>query len=175
MTGTVILSHGFESSPEATKTVAMARVAAARGWQVERADYRAHDVAGLEAAVLPRCAQLRALAQAATGPLVLAGSSLGSFVSGWVSREVDCAGLFLLAVPAPAPGRTHRFDLRAGVPTVLVHGWADTRCPVEHTLRFARERELPLLLVPDGHRLAAHVDWIAAQFGLFLDRVAGAP
>lgn len=174
MPGTVILSHGFESGPEATKTTAMAAAAEGLGWTVLRPDYRQHDINGLGPAVQPRCQQLRALCDEADGPVVLAGSSMGSFVSGLVSREVDCIGLFLLAVPVMMPDFATPFDLAAGIPTTLVHGYADDRCPAHTVWDLARQRGLGLMMVPDGHRLDAHVDWIAAQFGLFLQRIGTA-
>ena len=38
--GHVILSHGLESGPEATKVSALAKVAEQLGWTHERPDYR---------------------------------------------------------------------------------------------------------------------------------------
>ena len=58
------------------------------------------------------------------------------------------------------------------MPTALVHGWDDELCPVDAAIAFARERGASITLVRDDHRLAAHVDFIAAQFGLFLRRFA---
>lgn len=167
MPGTVILSHGFESGPEAIKTSAMARAAETLGWRTLRPDYREHDALGMEAAAEPRCRQLRELAQGVDGPLILAGSSMGAYVSGWVSREVDCAGLFLLAVPALVE-HDYPFDCRTGIPTTLVHGYDDELCPVDEVIALARRRGAELMLVPDGHRLAGHVPWIAGQFVVFL-------
>ncbi len=166
--GTAILSHGFESGPEAVKTTAMARVARGLGWQVECPDYREHDRLGLAEAVAPRCRQLQALAESVDGPLVLAGSSLGAWVSGRVSLEVECQALFLMAVPPLMLGQDRPFDLRQGVPTTLLHGMHDELCPVYVMWEFARDRGLDFLAVPDGHRLENHVDWVAAQFALAL-------
>lgn len=172
MNGTVILSHGFASGPDATKTSAMAAEAEKLGWRTLRPDYREHDARGLGAAVVPRCRQLRALCDEVEGPLVLAGSSLGSFVSGLVSREVDCTGLFLLALPAVVTGSAASLDLAVGVPTTLVHGYDDELCPAYAVWELARRHKLDLMMVADGHRLAGHVDWIAEQFALFLRRLA---
>ena len=46
MTGHVIISHGLESGPEASKAAALARVAGQLGWTHERPDYRDLDVLG---------------------------------------------------------------------------------------------------------------------------------
>ncbi|HPO25560.1 MAG TPA: hypothetical protein PK135_12955, partial [Arenimonas sp.] len=39
----VIISHGLESSPDATKATALSRVVEAMGWTSERPDYRDRD------------------------------------------------------------------------------------------------------------------------------------
>lgn len=171
MRGSIILSHGFESGPEAAKTTAMAAVAERRGWRTLRPDYRDLDTNGLAASLAPRVARLRALCAGMDAPCVLAGSSMGAFVSGLVSREVACRGLFLLAVPVLIPGWPEPFDLADGVPVTLVHGFSDQLCPADSVVDLARRRHLRLLMVADSHRLADHVDWIAGQFGLFLDHL----
>ncbi|MDN5923610.1 MAG: alpha/beta hydrolase [Xanthomonadales bacterium] len=168
MRGNIILSHGFESGPEATKTSAMAAQAESLGWHTLRPDYRDLDTQGLAASVALRCARLRALAATLDGPLVLAGSSMGAFVSGLVSMDVACVGLFLLALPVAIPGAAEPFAMAAGVPVTIVHGFADEMCPADATLAFAREHHAHVLMVADEHRLSLHVDWIAQQFGLYL-------
>lgn len=173
MRGNIILSHGFESGPEAAKTTAMAEVAECRGWRTLRPDYRDLDANGLAESVAPRLARLRALCAETGGPCVLAGSSMGAFVSGLVSCEVACRGLFLLAVPVLIPGHPAPFDFADGVPVTLVHGFSDELCPADSVVDLARRRRVRLLMVADSHRLADHVDWIAGQFGLFLDHLDG--
>ena len=80
--GHCILSHGFESGPDATKVTALAEAAERLGWTHERPDYTDLD-ARREVSELgdvpARLQRLLALAKAAAerGPLVLAGSSLG--------------------------------------------------------------------------------------------------
>ena len=85
MYGTVILSHGSDSGPDATKVSALAKVAEELGWRTQRPDYRVHDAHGHIGSIQPRVEKLAALARAADRPLVLAGSSMGAFVSGLVS------------------------------------------------------------------------------------------
>ena len=97
--GHCILSHGFESGPDATKVTALAEVAERLGWTHERPDYTdldaRTDVSRL-GDVAARVARLQALAQAAAarGPLVLAGSSLGAWISGQVSLRVPVRAVF---------------------------------------------------------------------------------
>jgi len=172
--GHVIISHGLESSPDATKATALSKVAEHLGWTQERPDYRRWDgdvsrsrlgdVAG-------RIAHLQALAAAVKGPLVLAGSSMGAFASARVSLVVPVVGLFLMAPPTQFEG----FDIRleaARVPTRIVHGWDDELIPASDVARWAGARRDTTIFVNDGHRLAAHVDFCAEEFGRLLQGLA---
>lgn len=172
MPGHVILSHGSDSGPGATKVSALAAVAEDLGWSTERPDFGDCDAHGLAASVAPRVDKLAACMRAARRPPVLVGSSMGAFASGLASLRVPCAGLFLLALPTQIPGCAEAFGVAAGVPALLIHGFEDEVCPASAALAFARGRGMPALLLPDGHRLAAHVDVVAAQFRLFLQQVA---
>src|SRR5690606_8879594 len=104
MRGHCILSHGFESGPDATKVTALAEAAMGLGWSCERPDYTdldaRHDISPL-GDVPQRLQRLLELAKAAAacGPVVLAGSSLGAYISARVSRQMPVAGLFLMAPP----------------------------------------------------------------------------
>ena len=167
MPGHCILSHGFESGPDATKVTALAEVAERLGWTCERPDYTDLDAcrdAGELGDVAARLDRLLALARAAeaNGPLVLAGSSLGAWISGMASLEVRVAGLFLMAPPirmqAGHPLRA------AAVPTAIVHGWDDELIPAAQVVEWAAARRDRLLLVDDTHRLSANVDTSAAAF-----------
>lgn len=162
MSGHVILSHGLESGPDATKVTALALTAERLGWSTERPDYR-----GLESP-LQRRDLLLSRCRVAPTPRVLVGSSMGAYISGLVSRDVEVAGLFLLAPPLALPGDWPRFDC-AAVPTVVVHGWHDELIPAREVIAFAESRALALHLVDDSHRLSAHVDAIAAWFCQYLD------
>jgi predicted alpha/beta-hydrolase family hydrolase len=165
MKGTVILSHGLESGPNATKVSALAEVCESLGWASVRPDYRDIDARRDPFAIDARIA--RALEQAPTGRVVFAGSSMGAFISGFASIERACEGLFLLALPSAIPGYPHAFAA-AAVPTSLVHGWHDELCPVDAAIAFARDRGADLHLVRDDHRLSAHVDTCADLFLRFL-------
>lgn len=174
MRGQIILSHGLDSSPDATKVSAMAALAESLGWQTQRPDYGSDDARGHAACVAPRIARLRATIEALDVPPLLVGSSMGAFVSGLVSLDVPVSGLLLLATPSEIPGYARAFDLRADLPTVLIHGWRDEVCPLADIHAFAARRRLTLLQVDDDHRLGASMDAIAAQFRLMLDQLAGA-
>ncbi|MDQ1118338.1 MULTISPECIES: YqiA/YcfP family alpha/beta fold hydrolase [Pseudoxanthomonas] len=169
--GHVILSHGFESGPDATKVTALAQVAQAAGWTSERPDFTDLDARSDLSQlgdVGARLARLRTLAEAAArkGPLVLVGSSLGAYTSAQVSLQVPVHGLFLMAPPT-ALGPMPALDA-AQVPLSVIHGWDDELIPARNVIDWAQARRARLLLVNDDHRLANHVEAAATAFGELL-------
>lgn len=166
MKGTVILSHGLESGPQATKVSALAEVCDALGWDSVRPDYRDLDARRDPRDIDRRVA--RAIEHApAQGRVVFAGSSMGAFTSGLASIERASDGVFLLALPVGIPGYSRPFEA-AAVPIALVHGWRDEICPVDAAIEFARGRDAMLHLVDDDHGLGAHVETCAKLFAQFL-------
>lgn len=169
--GHCILSHGFESGPDATKVTALADAAARLGWSHERPDYTDLDAkrdVSEHGDVHARLARLLALARdaAARGPVVLAGSSLGAYISGLVSLQVPTRGLFLMAPPVRM-GEAPRLEA-ARVPTSVIHGWNDELIPAADVVAWSHARNARLLLVDDGHRLSGHVDASAEAFASLL-------
>lgn len=169
--GHCILSHGFESGPDATKVTALAEVAERLGWSHERPDYtdldarreisRVGDVPG-------RLRRLLGLAQeaAAKGPLVLAGSSLGSYIAAQVSLQVPVRALFLM-VPPTRMGPLPALDA-APVPVSVVQAWHDEIVPAAEVIAWAQARAARLLLLDDGHTLSGHVGDCARAFAELL-------
>ena len=172
MKGHCILSHGFESGPDATKVTALADVAEHHGWTHERPDYSDFDAmseVSTHGDVPARLQRLLHIAReaAARGPLILAGSSLGAWISARVSLEVPVRGLFLMAPPinmGPAP----ELDA-ARVPMSIIHGWHDELIPAQQVVDWAAARDARLLLVNDSHRLSDHVQASAEAFGQLLE------
>jgi alpha/beta superfamily hydrolase len=167
MKGHCILSHGLDSSPRATKVSAMAAVAESLGWSTERPDYSAIDAGGKVADVTRRLEQLIERCNAAPRPLVLAGSSMGAYISALATLKVRCAGLFLMVPPVHLDGYPRRLNA-AVQPTVVVHAWRDELIPAGDVIRWAQRRLDRLILVDDTHRLENHVDFVADEFGRFL-------
>lgn len=165
--GHCILSHGFESGPDATKVTALADVATRLGWSHERPDYTdldaRHEVSSLGdvPARLQRLVEL-AMAASRSGPVVLAGSSLGSYISAIASLQVPTRALFLM-VPPTTMGPMPTLDA-ATVPISIVHAWHDELIPAVEVIAWAQQRSARLLLVDDSHRLGEHVDVSARAF-----------
>jgi pimeloyl-ACP methyl ester carboxylesterase len=170
MAGHIILSHGSDSSPDATKVSVLAALASAIGWTCERPDYRQDDLGGHARSVLPRLERLRLAIDASPSRPVLVGSSMGAFVSALASMDRPVAGLFLMALPVEIPGYDKGLDLARDVPSFLVHGYDDDVCPADRALGFAAGAGMPTLLLADDHRLSSHVEAIAGQFLLFLEQ-----
>jgi predicted alpha/beta-hydrolase family hydrolase len=171
MKGHCILSHGLDSGPGATKVSAMAAVAEARGWSSERPDYADIDAGGFAADIGRRLQRLVERCSDAPRPLVLAGSSMGAFISALATLKVRCAGLFLLAPPVHIDGYPRRLSA-AVQPTVVIHGWHDELIPAGDVVRWAQRRGDRLIMLDDNHRLEQHVDYVSDEFGRFLDTLA---
>jgi len=177
--GHCILSHGFESGPDATKVTALARVAEDLGWTTERPDYTDLDArleVGRLGDVPGRLQRLLGIACAAVArgtPVVLAGSSLGSYVSALASLQVPTRALFLM-VPPTRMGPLPELDA-AAVPISIVHAWRDELIPAADVVEWARQRGARLLLVDDSHRLARHVETTARAFAQLLTSLPREP
>ncbi len=174
--GHCILSHGFDSGPDATKVTALARVAEDLGWTTERPDYTDLD-ARLEVgrlgdvpARLRRLVDIASVAAARGGPVVLAGSSLGAYVSALASLQVPIRALFMM-VPPTRMGPLPELEA-AAVPVSIVHAWRDELIPAADVVEWARQRGARLLLVDDSHRLGRHVETAAGAFAQLLGSVA---
>jgi uncharacterized protein len=92
-------------------------------------------------------------AEAAEGPLALAGFSFGSFVASraaqalWISRNVEKIVLVGTA--------TSRFEVATLPPeshdhTLVVHGEQDDTVPLASVMDWARPQSLPVTVVPGG-------------------------
>jgi alpha/beta superfamily hydrolase len=166
----VIISHGLESSPDATKATALSRVVEAMGCSSERPDYRQWDSDQSNnhlGDVQGRIACLHTLAKKVDAPLILAGSSMGAFISARVSLVVPVAGLFMMAPPTQLKGFEIKLEA-ADIPTCIVHGWDDELIPAVEVVKWAQPRRNELVLVNDSHRLAEHVEFCAEVFARFV-------
>lgn len=168
MSGHVVISHGLNSGPEATKATALAQACDLLGWSCERPDYRDLD------AVMPplgdvvgRIRRLREIVGNLNGPVVLAGSSMGAFISAQVSLQLPVRGLFLMAPPIALDGTDMTLQT-AAVPLSIVHGWHDELIPADAVMHWAKRHHARICMVNDDHRLGMHVDYCAQQFALFL-------
>lgn len=163
--GAVYFNHGLESGPWGDKITRLAEVARARGLFVESPDY-----SGVRDADR-RVEMLLASDARRHDPLILVGSSMGSYVAAAASASLRPRGLFLLAPAFYLPG----FTLQEPVPhadvLVLVHGWKDELIPFENSVRYARKFGAALHIVDSDHRLSSQLPLIASLFDAFLNKV----
>ncbi len=171
MSGHCIVSHGLNSRPDAAKATALATMAHTLGWTSERPDYRDLDANGTPEDAHRRVQRLVDAAKRNRKPLVLAGSSMGAWVSALASQQVECIALFLMVPPVHLPHGLPTLDA-AKVPTTVIHAWHDELIPAVDVIAWCCERSTKLILVDDTHRLEAHVDFVAEEFGRFLKALA---
>jgi predicted alpha/beta-hydrolase family hydrolase len=159
----LILSHGQESGPNATKVTRLDEIATAQGYFCQRPDY------GTQASASERIAKLGALCAQVQTPnrLVLAGSSMGAYISAMCSLQAPVAGLFLLAPPIFFAGLEPAMRIRCKHVTI-VHGWRDALIDPSEVIAFARAYGAKLVLVNDDHRLKNSIHALAHEFNLFL-------
>lgn len=157
----VCFAHGKESGPWGRKITHLAAVARARGFEVLSPDYsHSHDPDA-------RVAQLLQLRPAARSTLVLAGSSMGGYVSAMACAALQPRALFLMAPALYFPG----WDAEpSGVPALcsVVHGWHDRIVPVDRALRFARKNAAELHVLDSGHTLNDQLEILALLFDRLL-------
>lgn len=155
---TVVFCHGLESSPHGSKYQALC----AAGFTVVSPDFQGQNLAARVATLAP---VLRATAE-----VVIVGSSYGGLTAlvGAI-RHVEAGGVvrgLVLCAPAlrwsepPADA----MQLYPPAPTVIVHGRGDDVVPLSGSEAFAAAHPgVRLVVVDDGHRLAASIDVIVAE------------
>ncbi|MEC7816285.1 MAG: YqiA/YcfP family alpha/beta fold hydrolase [Pseudomonadota bacterium] len=169
----VFLSHGLESGPGSTKVQAMKAVAESfEGVVATALDHRSSKDPQV------RLAQMQAaIADAGAPPerTVLAGSSMGGWVSAQTSATTPVLGCFLLA-PALALSRFPQSSPSIQAKhTMIIHGWQDDVVPVMPVLELARNQGIEALVLPDGHRLENSVDRVCREFQHFLTACLNQP
>jgi fermentation-respiration switch protein FrsA (DUF1100 family) len=153
----VVFSHGQESGPWGHKISALAEITRSAGYEAHSVDYPRVRVAKL----VDFCKEL-------TGDLVLAGSSIGGYVSVASCSLLHARGLFLMAPALYLQGLP---ELRPGIldcPSVVVHGWHDEVVPYEHSVRFAKTYHSALHLLDSDHNLHDQIRAIQYLFEYFL-------
>ncbi len=158
----VYFSHGKESGPWGSKIKRLAGIAREYASDVDSIDYT-----GM---LDPdrRVERLVSILKEEQGPFLLAGSSMGGYVSLLASAQVNTAGVFLLAPALYMPGYQQQNYKTGQTPIEIVHGWSDTVIPVEHSIRFAQQADCTLNLISGDHRLNSSLDRVEVIFRNFL-------
>ncbi|MBK1872279.1 MULTISPECIES: YqiA/YcfP family alpha/beta fold hydrolase [Marinobacter] len=164
----VFLSHGLESGPGGTKIQALKAMAESfEKVQAHAIDHRSTK----DPAV--RLAQMQdAIAASGADPrnIILAGSSMGGWVCAQTSALTPVLGCFLLA-PALALKDYPQSSPRIQAEHVqIIHGWDDDIVPPMPVIELARKQALPILILPDDHRLSNSLERVTEEFRALLAR-----
>lgn len=166
MNGTVCFNHGKESGPWGDKITRLAEVARRHNHTVESVDYTG---------IMEADARVQKLLDTDTArarPLILVGSSMGSYVAAAASASLRPIGLFLLAPAFYLPDFPQQEPIPHAELVTLVHGWKDELIPPENSIRYARRFDATLHLVDSDHRLSSQLPLIELLFDSFLQRLA---
>jgi pimeloyl-ACP methyl ester carboxylesterase len=181
----ILYLHGFASSPDSKKGMAMA----ARFGEVERLDLRVPSAERLSLAAMIETTR----AAIGDGPVVLIGSSLGGLTAAWVAASDPRVARLVLFAPAfrlaerwqrrlsqdPALAAHADFLAEAAqidvgfpdvrVPTLILHGVHDDVVPVEISRAFAADRpHVRLIELDDDHQLLTSIPRLLSEIELFL-------
>ena len=165
----IFWSHGQDAAPWGTKVSGLAEVAQDLGVEVTALDYR--DLSDPD----HRVARLVKACGESLEPVVLAGSSLGGYVSIMAAGRLEVRGLFLLAPALFRPGLKELPEIRHIRPVTMVHGWRDEILPVDDSVRFARRCRATLHIVDGDHRLKENMNELRVYFRQFLEQVRSRP
>lgn len=163
---TVYLSHGLESGPGATKTQALKGVAEA----LDDCEPVVMDYRGMPVPQQRLDHLLDVIAERGDNPAhcVMAGSSLGGWLSAAVSAQQPVLGCFLLAPALGMPDYPESSPLIQAMHTHIIHGWRDDVVAPAPVIERAQIQRLSLRMVDDDHRLQASLDTILFDFERFL-------
>ncbi|MYL22919.1 alpha/beta hydrolase [Halomonas alkaliantarctica] len=165
---TVYLSHGLESGPGALKMQALKGI-------VEELDDCEPVVMDYRDMPEPQ-ARLDHLQQTLNArgdnpaACVMAGSSLGGWLSAMISAEHPSLGCFLIAPAIGLAGYPETSPTLQAGDTHIIHGWRDDIVPPGPVIEFAQRQRLSLRLIDDDHRLHASLALILTDFEYFLRR-----
>ena len=158
----VIFSHGKESGPSGVKISALMSVC-----DEQRIDSISIDYRGIEDPEI-RANKLRDAIKGIDTPVILVGSSMGSYVSLRACNSEQVTGLFLMAPAVFMPGYDNTDISPGDRQTLVIHGWQDDIVPVDNALRFASEYGTELLVLNDDHVLRHSLERLCIEFRRFL-------
>lgn len=103
--------------------------------------------------------------------IILVGSSMGGYTSIVGSEIIKPKGLFVMAPALYMPGYLVQDYKPTSEHKLVIFGYNDEVIPVENGIKFSKSHQVPLILIPSDHRLKNDIEYIGAQFDLFLKKV----
>lgn len=162
----ILLSHGRGGSPNDKIIAHLAREGEKHGCTCERIDDQ--DTQNPDT----RAARLVERIEKGQENVILVGFSMGGYACVLAAeRCAEVRGLFLIAPGLFLP-RYQQSRYRHDLPNLeIVHGWDDDVVLYEHSLRFARDSNAPLHLLPGDHLLHAQIPELRQIFACYLQRI----
>jgi surfactin synthase thioesterase subunit len=161
----VVFSHGKEGVPNGKKIVQLMAVATSYGCQSISMDYS--NITSPD----KRADKLLDTLKNHPPPLVLVGSSMGSYISIVTSKLLKPKGLFLLAPALYLQGYNNQDPTPHANLTTVIHGWNDEVVPVVNVMQFSQKHKNRLHLLDADHRLLTAMPFIENLFAMFLDEI----
>lgn len=160
----VFISPGLSGNPDSPKLQLLHEVARSKGLEAEVFD--------CTQVPNPEVRVRRLLESGAWDPVrpILAGSSMGGYVSTVAAQAREVTGLFLLSPVLYLPPYEKLDPQPKAGHISVVHGWQDQMVPPESICAFAVKFGAALHLLQAGHSLEECLPEIRILFGLFLDR-----
>jgi len=162
----LIWCHGSLGQPWGTKSTALAKAAKELGLTMEAPDFRETENPD------DRVTMLLDLLKDSDQPVILAGSSMGGYVTTAAAKSCEISGLFLLAPAFYLPGYDVHVFSNLPEKVTVVHGWSDEVVPVENSIRFAKGHKATLHIIDDDHRLQHSTETLCSLFTNFLQSTA---
>jgi alpha/beta superfamily hydrolase len=146
--GKIFFSHGKESGPRGFKIQRLSAAAKAAGYHTVSIDHR-----GITDPYERISKLLRFIENEDQDNIILAGSSMGAFVSIIASESINPAGLFLMAPAVNMEGYNYPEMNPKAKHIEVLHGWKDEIVPVENVYKFCSKHSLNLKILNDRHNL----------------------
>jgi len=167
----VFLSHGLESGPDSTKVQALKTEAETfAGVSAIALDHRSTKDPATRLEQM-RTAIRESGAQAEN--IILAGSSMGGWVCAQTSAETPVLGCFLMAPALAMKGYPDSSPNIQARHTQIIHGWHDDVVLPMPVIELAAAQDLPMLALPDDHRLQNSLPRLVAEFRRFMGDCLG--
>lgn len=163
----VYFSHGKESGPWGTKIKRLAAIAKQLGCDVDSIDYTDTMDPDL------RVERLLTALSKEEDSFVLAGSSMGGYVSLVASQSVDAKAVFLMAPALYMPTFKKQQYHSNSSHIEIVHGWSDEVILAEHSIKYAKDADCTLHLISGDHSLNGSIEVVGDLFEQFLRKALG--
>lgn len=157
---------GGSGAANTSKMTCLAGVAERKG-----IDYILPDWTALPSDPVQRLQSLKRTGISESKNIILAGSSLGAYISAVFAHEHEVNGLFLLAPILGKNGYQEGYPAPISKEITIIAALEDEYTNPEDVRRFADATNAALHLLPGGHSLENHLGFIDRNFDAFLDRI----